>query len=303
MAFTKRTAKNEKLKTAGFEVQPLVFMTSLAVLILIAGCSEVSHTPVKPSAVSLSDKCSGILKNYANDKGMVNYKTLKRKKLEINRILDGFAKLDPDVYNSWSKEDKIAFWLNAYNIKMLKIIVDNYPIQSQRILRVLWGPESIRHIDGIWDKYKFTVMDEEFTLKEVEQRFFHKEFDEPRVFFAISYATLSSPPLRNEPYYGSRLYEQLDDQAKKFLSSPLTFRIDREKKIVHLSTIFLPTWYGEDFISKYGTDKKFKDQRPAVRAVLNLAANYISEQDRAFLERENYSVKYITYNWTLNDSP
>lgn len=299
----KQKAKNGKLKIPNFKAQslPLVF-TTLAVLILIAGCSEVSHKPVKSSSASVSDKCAGMLKNYVNDKGMVSYKMLKRKKLELHRLLNEFAKLDPDVYNSWPKEDKIALWLNVYNIKMLKIIVDNYPIQSQRILRVLWGPESIRHIDGIWDKNKFIVMDEEFTLKEVEQRFFREEFDEPRVFLAISYPTLSSPPLRNEPYYGSRLYEQLDDQAKKFLSNPHAFRIDREKKVVNLSTIFLPAWYGEEFISKYGTDKKFKDQPPSVRAILNFVANYISEQDCSFLERENYSVKYITYNWTLNDS-
>jgi hypothetical protein len=311
MTFTKRTAKNEKLKTAELKTSQffasrfmfLVFITSLAVLIFIIGCPKILPEPVKHPLVSFHDKCAGILENYVDDKGMVDYKTLKRKKLELNHLLDEFAKLNPDVYNSWSKEDKIAFWLNAYNIKMLKIIIDNYPIQSQRILRVLWGPDSIRHIEGIWDKHKFTVMNEEFTLKEIEQRFFRKEFDEPRVFFAISCASLSSPSLRNEPYYGCRLYEQLDDQAKKFLSSPLAFRIDREKQIVHLSAIFHPTWYGEEFISKYGTDKKFKDQPPPLRAVLNLAANYISEQDLFFLERENYSVKYITYNWTLNDSP
>jgi hypothetical protein len=286
MAFTRRT---------------VAFIVSLAVLIFTAGCPKVSPGTVKHPLVSFHDKCAGILKNYIDDKGMVNYKALKRKKLEISRLLDEFAKLDPNEYNSWPEEDKIAFWLNAYNIKMLKIIVDNYPIQSERILRVLWGPDSIRHIEGIWDKYKFTVMNEEFTLKEIEQRFFRKEFDEPRVFFAISYASISGPPMRNEPYYGYKLYEQLDDQAKKFLSSPLAFKIDREKQIVNLSAIFHPTWYGEEFISKYGTDKKFKDQPPSIRAVLNLATNYISEQDRLFLERENYSVRYMTYNWTLND--
>jgi hypothetical protein len=302
MAFIKRTIKSENLKTAYFEVQSLVFITSLTMLIFITSCSEVSHNPVT-SAASFSDKCTGILKNYVDDKGMVNYKTLKRKKAELGRLLNKFATLDPNEYNAWSKEDKIAFWLNAYNIKMLEIIVDNYPIKSSRILRVIWGPYSIRHIKGIWDTYKFIVMDEEFTLKEVEERFFRKEFDEPRVFFAISYASISGPPLRNEPYYGYRLYEQLDDQAKKFLSSPLAFKIDREKQIVHLSAILHSSWYGEEFIDKYGTDKKFKDQPPSVRAVLNLATNYISEQDQFFLERENYSIKYITYNWTLNDSP
>ena len=283
------------------------FITLLTIFILIAGCPKVPPEPVKPPKaklrpiVSFHNKCAGILENYVDDKGMVDYKTLKRRKPELNQLLDEFAKLDPDEYNSWPQEDKIAFWLNAHNIKMLKIIVDNYPIQSSRILRVFWGPDSIRHIKGIWDKYKFIVMDEEFTLKEIERRFFRREFDEPRVFFAISHASLSSPPLRNEPYYGCRLYEQLDDQAKKFLFSPLAFRIDREKQTVYLSAMFQSSWYGKEFISKYSTDKKFKDQQPSVRAVLNLATNYISQQDVTFLEVENYSVKYMNYNWTLND--
>jgi hypothetical protein len=289
----------------------LVFsITLLTIFIFITSCPEVPPEPVKPPEVkprpivSFHDKCAVILKNYVDDKGMVDYKTLKRKKLELNRLLDEFAKLDPREYNSWPKEDKIAFWLNAYNIKMLEIIVENYPIESSRILRIIWPPDSIRHIDkniGGISKQKFIVMDEEFTLKEIEQRFFREEFDEPRAFLAISRASLSSPPLRNEPYYGYRLYEQLDDQAKKFLSSPLAFRIDRKEQRVCLSAIFQPTWYGKEFISKYGTDKKFKDQPPGVRAVLSFASNYISQQDVAFLEVENYSIKYINYNWRLNE--
>ncbi|MBA7632775.1 hypothetical protein ES703_40329 [subsurface metagenome] len=223
-------------------------------------------------------------------------------------ILKAFAKLDPNEYNSynsWPKEDKIAFWINAYNIKMLKIIVDNYPIQSSRILRLFWPPDSIRHIDkriGGINKQKFIVMDEEFTLQAVEQWFFRKQSDEPRVFFAISGACLSSPPLRNEPYYGHKLYKQLDDQAKKFLAGPRAFKIDRGRKTVYLSAILQPTWYGKEFISKYGTDKKFKDQQPATRAVLNFLTNYISRQNVSFLEIENYSVKPIKYDWRLNDS-
>jgi hypothetical protein len=304
MTFIKRAAGNEKLKTAEFKaLHLLVFITLPTVLIFIIGCPKIIPQSPKHPLVSFHNKCADILKSCVDDKGMVDYKALKRKRLELNQLLDEFAKLDPNVYNSWPKEDKIAFWLNAYNIKMLKIIVDNYPIESQRILRVLWGPDSIRHIKGIWDKYKFIVMNEEFTLKEIEQRFFHKEFDDPRVFFAISYASVSSPLLRNEPYYGYRLYEQLDDQAKKFLSSPLAFRIDREKRIVYLSAVLNPTWCGKEFISKYGTDKKFKDQPPPLRAVLNFAAKYVPKQDLSFLERENYSIQYITYNWTLNDSP
>ena len=317
----------------------IVFTISLTALFFIAGCPQVTPEPIEPPktkppkaeptkaetpkpkpskvevpkpkprpVVSFHDRCADILTNFVDDKAMVDYRALKRKKLQLKQVLDEFDNLDPNEYNSWPREDKIAFWINAHNIQMLKIIADNYPIQSSRILRVVWGPNSIRHIPprskiGVskWDEYKFLVMDEEFTLSEIERRFFRKEFKEPRVFLALSHASLSSPPLRNEPYYGSKLYKQLDDQAKKFLSRPLAFKINKKKQTVYLSAILQPNWYGREFVSKYRTDKKFKDQQPAVRAVLNFLTNYITEQDVSFLETENYSIKYINYDWTLND--
>jgi len=269
--------------------------------------NEVKPSPAEPNqvkpqpTVSFHDKCADILKNYVSDKGMVNYKSLRHKRLELKNLLDEFANLDPNEYNRWPKEDKIAFWINAYNIQMLKVIIDNYPIQGSRFLNPFYGPKSIRHIKGIWTDYKFIVMDEEFTLVKVDRRFFTKEFDEPRVFFAISLASLSSPPLRNEPYYGHKLHQQLEDQTKKFLSNPLFFKIDRENKRVYLSAILQPSWRGKEFISKFGTDKKFKDQEPETRAVLNFISKYLPRQDVDFLEVENYSVKYIRYDWTLND--
>jgi len=265
-----------------------------------------THEPESPKAettpkVSFNDKYAVLLNDFVDDKGMVNYKTLKRKKTQLKQLLDELHDLDPHKYNSWSKEDKIALWINAYNIQMLKIIIGNYPIKSSRILRLFWPPNSIRHIRGIWDEYKFIVMDEEFTLAEIQQRFFREKFDEPRVFLAISQVSLSSPPLHNEPYYGHKLYKQLDDQTKRFLSCRDGLRIDTQQQVVYLSAIFQPTWFGKEFISKYGTDKKFKDQQPAVRAVLNFITNYISERDVHFLEIENYSVKYIAYDWRLNE--
>jgi len=260
--------------------------------------------PAKPQPklyVSFHDKCADILKEYVNEEGMVDYDALKKRKLQLKNLLDEFAGLDPNEYNSWPKEDKIAFWINAYNMQLLNIIVSNYPIQATRIRMVFWPPTSIRHIPGIWDTYKFIVMDEEFTLGEIERRFFRQGFTEPRVFLALSYASLSSPPLRNEPYYGHKLYEQLDDQARKFLLSPNGLYIDRNAQIVYISPILKPAWFGNEFVSMYGTDKKFKDQQPPVRAILNFITNYISKEDVSFLEIKNYSVDYLKYDWRLNE--
>jgi hypothetical protein len=270
--------------------------------------SKAEPNEVKqPPKMIFHDKCAGILSSFVDDEGMVDYRKLKLKRLKLRQLLDEFADLNPKEYNSWTKEDKIAFWINAYNIQLLRIIIENYPIEPYRLLTLLpgWEPDSIRHINKRIDKIKkqkFIVLDEEFTLLRVEQRFFRKEFDEPRAFFALSHATLSSPPLRNEPYYGHKLSHQLDDQVKKFLSNPLAFKIDRSKQQVYLSSILQPASFGSEFISKYGTDKKFKDQEPAVRAVLSFLSNYISEQDKDFLEVENYTIEYMRYNWRLNDS-
>ncbi len=269
---------------------------------------KVEPNDVKPPPkVTFHDKCADILSNFVDDKGMVDYRRLKLKREKLKQLVGEFTKLNRNEYDSWPKEDKIAFWINAYNLQMLKIIIGNYPIDSYWLLHLLpgWEPDSILHIDkriGHIKKQKFYIMDEVFTLPQVEELFSGKKFNEPRAFFALFYATLSSPPLRNEPYSGDKLYKQLDDQAKKFISNPLGFKIDRKKRRVYLSIILQPPWFGSGFIPKYGTNKKFKDQEPAVRAVLSFITNYISEQDKRFLEVENYSIEYIKYSWRLNDS-
>jgi len=247
-------------------------------------------------------QCAGILKEFVDDKGMVNYKGLRRKRLELRALLNQFSSLDPNEYKSWSKEDKIAFWINAYNLQKLKVVTDNYPIEpSSRVLTIYWGPSSIRHIEQKIARYKFLVMDEEFTFAGVEKRFFRGEFDDPRVFLALSSDCVSSPPLRNQPYSGRRLDEQLDDQARKFLAGPLAFRIDRDKRKVYLSALFQLSSYGKEFAEKFAIDRKFKDHPPVTRAVLNFISGYVSKQDVSFLEVGNYNIEYMTYDWTIND--
>ena len=265
---------------------------------------QPKSTPPVASATAaqqLCGKCTEFLEKYVSRDGMVDYKTLARKKLELAALLDKFRVLDRNDYNSWSKDDKLALWINAYNLELIRIILENYPIESNRMLRLFWPPNSIKHIKGIWDEHKFIIMDEEFTLREIEQRFFQNEFGEPRVLFAMSYASISGAPLRNEAYCGQHLSAQLDDQVKKFIAGSHALKIDRENQTVSLSSILNPTWYGGQFVARYGTDLKFKQQEPAVRAVLHFLTNYISPQDIDYLETGNYTIGYLRYDWTLNE--
>jgi hypothetical protein len=258
---------------------------------------------LKPQwATHFHDKCAGILDRFVNDEGMVDYKGLREESIKLRVLLEEFNNLDPSVYRSWPREDKIAFWINTYNLHKLKVVSVNYPIQSSsRFLRVLWGPTDLRHIEDKITLYKFLVMDEEFTFKRIENHFFRGEFDEPRVLLAISDACISSPPLRKEPYYGYKLNEQLDDQARKFLSDPRAFKVERQRNRVCLSAIFEAGRFGREFLKKYAIDRKFKDHPPVTRAVLNFITGYVSSRDVSFLEKGNYSVKFMRYDWQIND--
>jgi len=153
-------------------------------------------------AATFHDKCKDILKEFVYDNGMVDYQGLRRKRLELRALLREFDKLDRGIYESWPVDDKIAFWINVYNLHKLSVITDNYPIKpSSRVLTIFYrGTNSIRHIEEKITQHKFLVMDEEFTFAVIEKLYFRGEFDDPRVFFAISSGCLSSPPLRNEPY-------------------------------------------------------------------------------------------------------
>jgi hypothetical protein len=200
------------------------------------------------TATQLYEKCDAFLKKYVNTVGMVDYKAISRKKMEMGKLLDEFKKLDRKEYNSWSNDEKLAFWINAYNVELIKIILDNYPIESNRMMRLFWPPNSIRHINGIWDEKKFIIMEEEFTLRAIDQLYFQKEFSDPRVFIAISYASVSGAPLRNGAYSGQNLSAQLDEQVKIFVALQNALRINRETQTVSISSIFNPTWYGGQFV-------------------------------------------------------
>ena len=251
----------------------------------------------------LQNEFASIFADYIGAQGRVNYSKLRRQRLVLKSVTALIESLKPDEYEKWSKEDKIAFWINTYNLHKLKAIIENYPIEGSRWLNPIWGSNSIRHIKNEIDAYKFIVMNEEFTFDEVEKRFFKDLFKEPRVFFAITMGTKSSPPVLSAPYQGIMLYQQLDDQVRKFLADEnIGFKADEENKTVYLSLLLKSSWYGSQFTEKYGTDKMFKDQTsPDTTAVLNFIINYIPQNYVSFLKIGNYSVRYLNYNWQLNE--
>lgn len=250
-------------------------------------------------AVSFNENLAEFLSCYVDDNGMVDYKKLRPKRLELIQALREFDQLSPKEYDSWPVPEKVAFWINAYNLCTIKVIIDNYPIKASRYMTLFYPANSIRQISKPWTKYEFSIMQVEYTLREIERRILLRQFDESRVCFALSYASMGGPRLRNEPYTGEKLEKQLDEQVRSFIENKRGFRIDREEEEVYLSAIF--KWYADVLGGKFAANKKFVDQEPDIRTALNFISNYVSRADRDFLERKAYSVKYIRYDWALNE--
>ena len=182
------------------------------------------------AAVSAQADYANVLRDYVDDRGMVNYAGL----LADRKPLDDFVlSLENQATDGWTEQDWIAFWINAYNARTLQVVIDHYPT------------EGIRKIPGAWKKLKAPILGKARTLDEIEHQVLRKDYREPRIHMALVCAAKSCPELRTEPYIGNRLNEQLSDQSREFLARSECFRLDGGR--AYLSPIF--KWFKKDFES------------------------------------------------------
>ena len=230
----------------------------------------------------------------------MDYEKLRRKRLDLIAAAKEFDNIEPLDMMTWSQNEKIALWINAYNIFTLKLIVDNYPIQPRWYI-LIYPDDSIMQIPGAWTKHYFEVMGIEYTLREIEREILLQKFKDPRICFTLSEATLGGAILRNEVYLPEKLDEQLDKQVKKYLATPKGFKIDHTNKIIYLSNIF--STRKNVFIEKYADVKKYRTRKPHIRACLNFLSEYVHPDNIKYFESDKYSVKFLQYDWQLNEQP
>ena len=200
--------------------------------------------------------------------GRVDYKALKAAPGELDAYLDGLAAVPGAQFKSWTEPRQIAFLANLYNAATLKLIVDHYPVKSIKDIGSLFK--------GPWDQPVVRFRGETITLNNLEHDILRKEYHEPRLHMALVCAAKGCPPLRSEAYVGDRLDEQLADQSRTYLGSPLGLQIDRAKGEARISSIF--KWYGGDFPS-----------------VPDFVAKHSGQN------MDGLKIRYLDYDWSLNE--
>ncbi len=184
--------------------------------------------------------------------------------------------------------EELAFWINAYNAFTLKVICDHYPVKSINELHT-GGLIIGTVIKGtIWDKKFFKINGEEMSLNHIEHEIVRKKFHDPRAHFALVCASTSCPPLRSEAYEGSKLDQQLDDQARIFFADKNRNFFEPDRKTAHLSKIL--DWYSKDF----GASKP---------EILLFVARFLPDDLAAAIKNNpaDWKIAYTDYDWELNE--
>lgn len=275
--------------------------TVSALVLCIVPCTAWANTALETTTLNTSPY-DAILREFVDADGMVDYKRLQQNRGPLDAFIALLGEVDPAIYAAWPEGDRMAFLFNAYNAITLQRIIDHYPIKRGGMVSALRFPEnSIRQIDGVWNRLTTRVLGRNMTLDHIEHEILRRDFQEPRLHAALVCAAVGCPPLRAEAYTGTRLNEQLDDQSRRFLAAPHRFRINRERNTVLLSPIL--KWYGGDFTGIYNVPAIISGQPRDIAAVLEYASRHVAHEDAEFIRAGGYRVEFLDYDWSLNERP
>ena len=233
------------------------FILSVSIMLAL---SSNAQTPPNHQAFNK------LLKKHVSNAGNVNYKGFIKDVKDLDSYLNLLSNNAPKA--TWSSNEKLAYWINAYNAFTIKLMINNPSVKS------------IKEIAGgkPWDLKFFKIGDKEMNLNDIEHGIVRKDFTEPRIHFALVCASKSCPKLLNESFEANKLEKQLAKQAKDFLADSFRNKVDANNP--QLSKLF--DWYGNDFTKTGKTKIAYINQYTSIKI------------------NDNATITYIPYDWGIN---
>jgi len=212
------------------------------------------------SFFSLTDQ---FLKTHVKN-GAVDYETIYAEPTALNDILH----LASTLSISKDAESYKAFWINAYNLFVIKGVIDNYPLKSP--------------LDkaGFFDKVSYNIAGKNVTLNTIENKLLRAVFNDARLHFVLVCGAKGCPPLIPTAYLPDILEQQLQKQTELAINGTSFIKVNSKNKRVEGSEIL--KWYKDDFVKKGQSEIDFLNQ---------FRTEKISTK---------FKLTYSSYNWTLN---
>jgi hypothetical protein len=228
--------------------------------------------------------------------GLVYYRALQSTRGALDRYVASLN-VPAATYEGWSREAKMAFWVNAYNAFVLQTIVSRYPIRGTSSA---YPAGSIRQIPGAFEQAKHRAAGRTVTLDEIERTIL-PEFKEPRLFLALGRGAVGSGRLRSEAYTAARLARQLDQLQSEFVNEEQMIKVDRTAGQIAVTPIF--SWNEAAFAAGYGdkAGEKFATRSPIERAVIAFVKPHLLPLEQEFVDENRFKVTFRPFDWNLND--
>ena len=221
---------------------------------------------VKPMVITFNHlKFNELLQKHVSGNGVVNYDSFKKEEYKLNEYLKMLTSAEPK--ESWSRNKKLAYYINLYNASTVSLILKNYPVKS------------IKDIENAWDISFIKIGKKTISLNYLENKIIRPVFKEPKIHFAVNCGAASCPKLSNNAFSEKNVDTLLQENTERFLKSS-GIGIKQNGGEVELSKIF--EWYADDFGGK------------------DNLLEWITTNSSLDLSKD--SVKsFITYDWELND--
>jgi hypothetical protein len=211
----------------------------------------------------------------------VRYGGFQQDRAALKSYLHSLSSVTQQEFDTWTRAQRMAFLINAYNAFTVEKILTRYPD-----IRSIWDFGKIFG-NPFRDRF-FTLLGQKASLDQIEHETLRKPgaYDEPRVHYAVNCASVGCPMLREEAYVAGHLDAQLEEQAMRFLSDRSRNRYDAASGALEVSRIF--DWFKEDWASR--------EQYFARYAAL-LADD---PAHRILIANGKVRIRYLEYDWALN---
>lgn len=210
------------------------------------------------------DAWNELLQKYVSKEGLVDYAGLKEDAQKLLFYLYDLRENPPT--DDWTRKERLAFWINAYNAMTIDLILESYPARK-----------GIKNIRNPWKQRRWKVGETVYNLDTIEHDIL-REMNEPRIHFAINCASFSCPPLLNEAFTSEKLEQQLAKVTKAFITDSKRNTITKDA--LEISKIF--KWFTKDF-TKNGSLIDFLNQYSTIKI------------------SQDADIDYKDYDWSLNE--
>ena len=219
-----------------------------------------------------------------NKQSRVDYNGFQADRAALKQVLDAMSAVPPAEFERWSREQQMAFLVNAYNAFTVELILTRWPdLKSIKDLGSL--------LQSPWKKKFFVLLGEQRHLDWIEHEQLRPRYQDPRVHAAVNCASIGCPALRNEAFTAPKLDAQFDDGMQRFMSDRTRNRAAAGK--LEVSMIF--KWFREDWEQGWRGYQQLND-------VFARYATQLSDQpevQRQLRERA-LSPSFLDYDWALN---